>query len=94
MVTTSSVGPSSYFESFPVSSAMAITAHHRASPESLGAYRAVMNALHIKHADILHGDEMIIDLSDGRTIVLSLKKLLTLTPDSVTTEGEETAEDA
>lgn len=53
-----------------------------------------MSALHIKNANILHGDELIIELTDGRTITLSFEKLLTLIPDSVMTEEEAAADNS
>lgn len=47
-----------------------------------------MTNLHITGTDFLRGDEILIQLSDGRLLTFSLQKLLTLVPDSVTTEED------
>lgn len=47
-----------------------------------------MADLHIKGVDILQGDEIVLQLSDGRSLALSLEKLLTLVPDDVKTPSD------
>ena len=48
-----------------------------------------MADLRITDADLLDCYRVIIDLSDGRSLVLSLSKLLTLEPDEVLIEDDE-----
>lgn len=45
--------------------------------------------LTIQTASVLNPGRLLIELSDGRSIVLLLEQLLTLKPDQVTTEEKE-----
>lgn len=47
-----------------------------------------MADLHITLAALFRRDEILLELSDGRSLTLSLAKLLTLVPDSVVTEED------
>ena len=44
-----------------------------------------MADLHVTSAGVLHDGEIVVELSDGRTLTFSVEKLLSLVPDSVAT---------
>lgn len=49
-----------------------------------------MEELHMTSAGMLSEDEVVIELTDGRTLAFSLEKILTLVPDDVTSdEGQD-----
>lgn len=49
--------------------------------------------LHITSVNIMHRDKVIIDLSDGRTLLFSLVDMLTLVPDEVYTKADAEVDD-
>ena len=64
---------------------------------ALASANAALNAmadLHITSVGLLREDELVMELSDGRSLTFSLEKLLALVPNAVVNEEDATKDDA